>query len=72
MVRFPPPPKKRIPNIFGCRRPRLLDRTSTTRRVVEKTLCKKVCVDFLAPSVAILFALYRPYLSPQARNRKKK
>ena len=36
---------------FWCGRPRFSARTSMTRRVVEKLCTKKVCVDFLAPTL---------------------
>ena len=36
---------------FWCGRPRFSAWTSMTRRVVEKLCTKKVCVDFLAPSL---------------------
>ena len=39
---------------FWRGRPRFSARTSMTRRVVEKLCTKKVCVDFLPPTFAIL------------------
>ena len=47
---------------FWCGRPRFSVRTSMTRRVVEKLCTKKVCVDILAPHLALLWKskfLYR-------------